>query len=69
MQMLTQSTERFINIQKEAPVDCQNFLVQVTKYQAAKHCKVNISVYIPHNLVNNKRRTESYSHLRVDWYL
>ncbi|CAA2964344.1 ECERIFERUM 3-like [Olea europaea subsp. europaea] len=37
--MLTQSTERFINIQKEAPVDCQNFLVQVTKYQAAKHCK------------------------------
>uniref|UniRef100_A0A164W3X3 Very-long-chain aldehyde decarbonylase CER1-like C-terminal domain-containing protein n=1 Tax=Daucus carota subsp. sativus TaxID=79200 RepID=A0A164W3X3_DAUCS len=37
--MLTQSTERFTIIQKEAPVDCQNFLVQVTEYQAAKHCK------------------------------
>nr|GMC75297.1 protein ECERIFERUM 3-like [Ipomoea batatas] len=37
--MLTQSTERFIKIQSEAPVDCQKFLVQVTKYQAAKHCK------------------------------
>ncbi|GAA0158703.1 oxidase [Lithospermum erythrorhizon] len=37
--MLTQSTERFLKIQKEAPTDSQNFLVQVTKYQAAKHCK------------------------------
>uniref|UniRef100_A0A164W3Z5 Uncharacterized protein n=1 Tax=Daucus carota subsp. sativus TaxID=79200 RepID=A0A164W3Z5_DAUCS len=37
--MLTKSTERFTTIQKEAPVDCQNFLVQVTEYQAAKHCK------------------------------
>ncbi|KAK1358127.1 Eceriferum 3 [Heracleum sosnowskyi] len=37
--MLTQSTERFTKIQKEAPMDRQNFLVQVTKYQAAKHCK------------------------------
>ncbi|XAR67811.1 hypothetical protein NMG60_11002728 [Bertholletia excelsa] len=37
--MLTQSMERFTSIQKEAPQDCQQFLVQVTKYQAAKHCK------------------------------
>ena len=40
MQMLTQSTERFAKIQKEAPKDRRDFLVQVTKYQAAKHCKV-----------------------------
>ncbi|KAH7865261.1 hypothetical protein Vadar_004317 [Vaccinium darrowii] len=37
--MLTLSTERFQKIQKEASVDCQKFLVQVTKYQAAKKCK------------------------------
>ncbi|KAK8655109.1 hypothetical protein V6N13_107701 [Hibiscus sabdariffa] len=37
--MLTLSTERFQKIQREAPVDCQNYLVQVTKYQAAQHCK------------------------------
>ncbi|KAI4376785.1 hypothetical protein MLD38_014503 [Melastoma candidum] len=37
--MLTLSTERFEKIKKEAPADCQNYLVQVTKYQAAKHCK------------------------------
>ncbi|XVE63445.1 hypothetical protein DITRI_Ditri07aG0021400 [Diplodiscus trichospermus] len=37
--MLTSSTERFQNIQKEAPLDCQNYLVQVTKYQAAQNCK------------------------------
>ncbi|KAK1549937.1 hypothetical protein Q3G72_010824 [Acer saccharum] len=37
--MLTLSTERFQNIQKEAPVECQNYLVQVTKYQAAQNCK------------------------------
>ncbi|CAI0394134.1 unnamed protein product [Linum tenue] len=37
--MLTLSTERFQKIQKEAPVDCQNYLVQVTKYQAARSCK------------------------------
>lgn len=37
--MLTLSTERFQKIQKEAPVDCQKYLVQVTKYQAAKNCK------------------------------
>ncbi|TYI48444.1 hypothetical protein E1A91_D13G248800v1 [Gossypium mustelinum] len=37
--MLTSSTERFQKILKEAPVDCQNYLVQVTKYQAAQNCK------------------------------
>ncbi|XP_064948514.1 very-long-chain aldehyde decarbonylase GL1-2-like [Musa acuminata AAA Group] len=37
--MLTLSTERFLKIQKEAPEDCQHHLVQVTKYQAAQHCK------------------------------
>ncbi|KAF2285864.1 hypothetical protein GH714_008486 [Hevea brasiliensis] len=37
--MLTLSTERFHKIQKEAPLDCQSYLVQVTKYQAARNCK------------------------------
>ncbi|KAK6944289.1 putative domain Wax2, C-terminal [Dillenia turbinata] len=37
--MLTLSTERFQKIQKEAPVQCQKYLVQVTKYQAAQNCK------------------------------
>lgn len=37
--MLTQSTERFRKIQKEAQADYQKYLVQVTKYQAAQHCK------------------------------
>ncbi|CAN6482510.1 unnamed protein product [Victoria cruziana] len=37
--MLTLSTERFQAIQKEAPPECQKFLVQVTKYQAAQNCK------------------------------
>ncbi|XP_057544264.1 very-long-chain aldehyde decarbonylase CER3-like [Amaranthus tricolor] len=37
--MLTLSTERFQKIQKEAAVECQKYLVQVTKYQAAKNCK------------------------------
>ncbi|KAH9619745.1 hypothetical protein KSS87_018056 [Heliosperma pusillum] len=37
--MLTLSTERFQKIQKEAPVDYQKYLVQVTKYHAAKNCK------------------------------
>jgi len=40
LQMLTSSIERFLKIQKEAPVDCQKYLVQVTKYQAAASCKV-----------------------------
>ena len=39
-QMLTLSTERFLKIQKEAPSEFQQFLVQVTKYQAAQSCKV-----------------------------
>ncbi|KAI4335487.1 hypothetical protein L6164_014127 [Bauhinia variegata] len=37
--MLTLSTERFQRIQKEAPPEYQSYLVQVTKYQAAQHCK------------------------------
>ncbi|CAM9001912.1 unnamed protein product [Rhodiola kirilowii] len=37
--MLTLSNERFQKIQKEAPPESQNYLVQVTKYQAAQHCK------------------------------
>ncbi|ONK81933.1 uncharacterized protein A4U43_C01F34410 [Asparagus officinalis] len=37
--MLTLSAERFQKIQKEAPADCQHYLVQVTKYQAAQNCK------------------------------
>ncbi|KAH6819934.1 Fatty acid hydroxylase superfamily [Perilla frutescens var. hirtella] len=37
--MLTLSTERFSKIQREAPVDCQKYLIQVTKYQAAQNCK------------------------------
>ncbi|KAF2310375.1 hypothetical protein GH714_008264 [Hevea brasiliensis] len=37
--MLTLSTERFHKIQKEATLDCQSYLVQVTKYQAARNCK------------------------------
>ncbi|WOG96836.1 hypothetical protein DCAR_0416173 [Daucus carota subsp. sativus] len=37
--MLTSSADRFQKIQKEAPADCQKYLVLVTKYQAAKHCK------------------------------
>ncbi|XP_050219559.1 very-long-chain aldehyde decarbonylase CER3 [Mercurialis annua] len=37
--MLTLATERFQKIQKEAPLDCQAYLVQVTKYQAAQNCK------------------------------
>ncbi|GAB4853620.1 Very-long-chain aldehyde decarbonylase cer3 [Ancistrocladus abbreviatus] len=41
--MLTLSTERFQKIQKEAPVECQKYLVQVTKYQAAKSCKTWIA--------------------------
>ncbi|KAL3532934.1 hypothetical protein ACH5RR_006455 [Cinchona calisaya] len=37
--MLTLSTERFQKIQKEAPVEYEKYLVQVTKYQAAQNCK------------------------------
>ncbi|CAN8301508.1 unnamed protein product [Cochlearia groenlandica] len=37
--MLTLSIERFQKIQKETDVEFQNNLVQVTKYNAAQHCK------------------------------
>ncbi|KAL6559729.1 hypothetical protein OROGR_004846 [Orobanche gracilis] len=37
--MLTLSNERFLKIHEEAPLHCQNYLVQVTNYDAAKHCK------------------------------
>ncbi|XP_070044054.1 very-long-chain aldehyde decarbonylase CER3-like isoform X2 [Nicotiana tabacum] len=37
--MLTSSTERFQKIQKEAPAEYQKYLVQVTKYEAARNCK------------------------------
>ncbi|KAL6189160.1 hypothetical protein ACLB2K_040550 [Fragaria x ananassa] len=37
--MLTLSTERFQKVQKEAPAEFQSYLVQVTKYQAARNCK------------------------------
>ncbi|CAL5434616.1 unnamed protein product [Camellia sinensis] len=37
VQMLTLSIERFEKIQKEAPTEFQKYLVQVTKYQAAKN--------------------------------
>ncbi|KAL0735027.1 hypothetical protein Bca4012_011237 [Brassica carinata] len=37
--MLTLSMERFQKIQKEASVEFQNCLVQVTKYNAAQNCK------------------------------
>lgn len=40
MQMLTTSKERFDAIQREAPAEFKNNLVQVTKYQAGKNCKV-----------------------------
>ncbi|KAF3329631.1 protein ECERIFERUM 3-like protein [Carex littledalei] len=36
--MLTQSTERFRDIKKGAPQEFQNYLIQVTKYQAAQNC-------------------------------
>ncbi|KAI9125938.1 hypothetical protein K1719_003356 [Acacia pycnantha] len=37
--MLTVSTDRFKSIQREASPEHQSYLVQVTKYQAAQHCK------------------------------
>ena len=45
-QMLTLSAERFQKIQKEAPPECQHYLVQVTKYQAAQSCKVYLVDWI-----------------------
>lgn len=38
--MSTSSSERFQKILKEAPYEYQKYLVHVTKYQAAKNCKV-----------------------------
>jgi len=37
--MFTMSSERFLKIQREAPPESQQYLVQVTKYQAAQNCK------------------------------
>jgi hypothetical protein len=37
------SSERFLKIQREAPAEFQQYLVQVTKYQAAQNCKVTIN--------------------------
>ncbi|XXG58491.1 hypothetical protein AAC387_Pa04g0798 [Persea americana] len=37
--MLTPSSERFQAIKKEAPAECQQYLVHATKYHAAQHCK------------------------------
>ncbi|KAJ8634699.1 hypothetical protein MRB53_008966 [Persea americana] len=37
--MLTLSSERFQAIQREAPVEYQQYLVHLTKYQAAQNCK------------------------------
>ncbi|TVU09596.1 hypothetical protein EJB05_43080 [Eragrostis curvula] len=37
--MMTLSTERFQKIQREAPEEFQKYLVQVTKYRSAQHCK------------------------------
>ncbi|KAF0906092.1 hypothetical protein E2562_009095 [Oryza meyeriana var. granulata] len=37
--MLTMSSERFLKIQREAPAEFQQYLVQVTKYQSAQNCK------------------------------
>ncbi|KAI4969762.1 hypothetical protein ZWY2020_000676 [Hordeum vulgare] len=37
--MLTLSSERFLKIQREAPAEFQQYLVQVTKYHAAKTVK------------------------------
>lgn len=66
--MLTQSTERFIKIQSEAPVDCQKFLVQVTKYQAAKHCKVkNIPAKIFSKASSFSPSVGKFSHYLLFW--
>ncbi|CAO2172970.1 unnamed protein product [Urochloa humidicola] len=37
--MLTASEERFQKIQDEAPQEAQQYLIRVTKYQSAQHCK------------------------------
>ena len=46
LQMLTVSIERFQAIQREAPVEFQQYLVHVTKYQDAGDCKVDyVTIY------------------------
>lgn len=60
--MLTLSTERFSKIQKEAPVDCQKYLVQVTKYQAAQKCKVIFDSWF----LNSHQRSISLYTTRID---
>ncbi|KAL6656046.1 hypothetical protein ACP70R_006872 [Stipagrostis hirtigluma subsp. patula] len=37
--MMTLSTERFQRIQREAPPELRQYLVQVTKYRSAQHCR------------------------------
>lgn len=37
--MLTACEERFEAIKKEAPKDCQQYLIRATKYQAGQNCK------------------------------
>jgi len=43
--MFTVSSERFLKIQREAPPEYQQYLVQVTKYQAAQNCKLIIVLH------------------------
>jgi hypothetical protein len=45
-QMFTVSSERFVKIQREAPPEYQQYLVQVTKYQAAQNCKVRMHAWL-----------------------
>jgi hypothetical protein len=44
--MFTVSSERFLKIQREAPPEYQQCLVQVTKYQAAHNCKVRMHAWL-----------------------
>ncbi|RCV31301.1 hypothetical protein SEVIR_6G171700v4 [Setaria viridis] len=41
--MLTASEERFQKVQEEAPPEARQYLVRVTKYQSAQHCKTWIA--------------------------
>ncbi|KAJ1268662.1 hypothetical protein BS78_07G151700 [Paspalum vaginatum] len=41
--MLTASEERFRKVQEEAPPEAQEYLVRVTKYESAQHCKTWIA--------------------------
>jgi hypothetical protein len=45
-QMFTVSSERFLKIQREAPLEYQQYLVQVTKYQVAQNCKVCMHAWL-----------------------